>query len=114
MYLSKSNFFPPSPVTPGLIPVPQLFFGLLNSFFTSPHFSHVECEMPEEPPTLYQFEEFEVFLWNWIEIRAKIVDLVVIGIELILETAEINGITPKKDDEKEKLRIETWSNIFHF
>lgn len=70
--------------------------------------------MPEEPPTQYQFEEFEVFLWNWIEIRAKIVDLVVIGIELILETAEINGITPKKDDEKEKLRIETWSNIFHF
>ena len=56
--------------------------------------------MPEEPPTQYQFEEFEVFLWNWIEIRAKIVDLVVIGIELILETAEINGITPKKDDEK--------------
>ena len=70
--------------------------------------------MPEEPPTQYLFEEFEVFLWNWIEIRAKIVDLVVIGIELILETAEINGITPKKDDEKEKLRIETWSNIFHF
>lgn len=70
--------------------------------------------MPEEPPTQYQFEEFEVFLWNWIEIRAKIVDLVVIGIELILETAEINGIAPKKDDEKEKLRIEPWSNIFHF
>ena len=103
-----------SPVTSGLIPIPQLSFGLLNSFFTSPPFSHVECEIPEEPPTQHQLEEFEVFLWNWIEIKAKIVDLVVISIELILEITEINCIAPKKDDEKEKLRTETQSNIFHF
>lgn len=114
MYLSKSNFFSPSAVTSCLIPIPQLSFGLLNSFFTTPPFSHVECEMPEELPTQHQFEEFEVFLWNWFEIKAKIVDLVVIGIELVLETTEINCISPKKDDEKEKLRTETQSNISHF
>ena len=67
----------------------------------------MECEIPEEPPTQHQFEESEVFLWNWIEIKAKIIDLVVIGIELILETTEINCIAPQKDDEKEKLRTET-------
>lgn len=101
----KSSFFSPFPATAGLIPIPQLSFGILNSLLTGPPFLHMGCEMPEEPPAQRQFEGCEVFLWNRMGIRDRTVligteIMVVTGIEVILETTEIHGIAPKQDGEK--------------